>query len=95
MDHFWFQNGRSFAVESGVESVTKPKLDSKGDLDLTWDYSGSDFKLKNLHNSSPRPFEKVPIVQIVLNFFAAFHQPEDFHNLRSLKKGVNRKTFLT
>ena len=27
LDHFWLQNGRSFAVESGVESVAKPKVD--------------------------------------------------------------------
>ena len=44
LDEFCTQNERSFAVESGVESVSKPKLDSEGDLDLTWDHSGNDLE---------------------------------------------------
>ena len=52
LDQFWLQNGRRFAVESGFESITKPKLTSKGHLDLTWDYFGSEFEAFATQTSS-------------------------------------------
>ena len=46
LDQFWLQIGRSFRVGRGLASVTKPYLDSKRCLDLTWDWILDQFWLQ-------------------------------------------------
>ena len=41
LDRFFFENGRSFRVETEPGSVTEPKRDTRGRLGLTWNRFGN------------------------------------------------------